>query len=136
MAVSFRDGKKWVDGRAYEPLAMKETKSRTNPTRKPYQTVFWADGTASCNCTGWATHKHCLHTDDLLHEVETGFLGPALRDILRVARLERRVEREVARATTKKRAPAQYTVSPTVAPANAPASLDGDKIVYRRIHLD
>lgn len=146
MATSFQDGKKWVDGRAYEPLILKTNRSRTNPDREPYRTIFWADGRGSCNCTGWATHKHCRHVTDLLREVEYGILGNGVRDILRVARLssEERgrfpFQSEPARPvrTRRRRDSSEYIVAPEVAaqPAVARATtIDGDKIEYRRIRL-
>lgn len=134
MATSFQSGKKWVDGRAYEPLVAKTNASRSNPNKPPYRTIFWADGLASCNCTGWATHKHCRHERDLLTTVEAGHFGPAVRDLRRLAKhdaptpMQRRVERRLD-------SPASYVVAPEVAPENPPTSLDGDKIEYRRIRL-
>jgi hypothetical protein len=148
-AGTYRDGKKIVNGRAYEPLVMKTNPSRSDPSKPPYQTIFWADGDASCNCRGWATHKHCRHVLDLLHEVETGYLGNGVRDIRRVAQLRRRAHQELTSIgdgvfqtrepksrQSRRRPGASYVVSPDVAPAQAaPTSLDGDKIEYRRIRL-
>lgn len=45
-------------------------KSKSNPTRKPYQTKVWWDGTVSCNCPRWifkraGQDRNCPHCEDV-----------------------------------------------------------------------
>lgn len=64
MAETFRDGKKYVDGRVVEPQYLYEALSSNGTT--VYTATVWQDGGISCNCTGWATSKKtpkaCKHT--------------------------------------------------------------------------
>lgn len=62
MPTSFRPGGyKITDGQTFRPLFTVEFGSRSNPSARPYTTIFWDDGDLSCNCRGWATHKNCRH---------------------------------------------------------------------------
>ncbi len=81
MTTSYRDGKKWVDGRAFAPLKLVYNDSKTS--RRVYTTIFWEDGLTSCNCQGWATHKHCKHARQLEDQIELGTHGQALQAIRR-----------------------------------------------------
>jgi hypothetical protein len=64
MTTSFRDGYKYVDGTAIPSLGTQEFLSSNGVTK--YTAVAWADGTTSCNCTGWSTSKktprQCKHS--------------------------------------------------------------------------
>jgi hypothetical protein len=55
MSAHFRDGKKFVDGREIPRVGFRESLSSNGVTI--YTACAWADGTTSCNCTGWATSK-------------------------------------------------------------------------------
>jgi hypothetical protein len=64
MSVHFKDGKKFVDGREILRVGFRESLSSNGVT--VYTACAWADGTTSCNCTGWATSKKtpksCKHS--------------------------------------------------------------------------
>jgi len=55
MTTSFKNGKKYVDGREIQRVGFRESLSSNGVTI--YTACAWADGTTSCNCQGWATSK-------------------------------------------------------------------------------
>jgi hypothetical protein len=59
MAVSFRDGKKYDNGR--EILAKHVVEQLSSNGRTIYTAVLWVDGSTSCNCPGWANRHACKH---------------------------------------------------------------------------
>ena len=85
MSTHFKDGYKFVEGHRFEPLIGIDFVSQSSPGRNPYRTILWADGTTSCNCRGWATHKRCRHCDEVHARAVSGLFGPAIRDIVRLA---------------------------------------------------
>ena len=145
MATSYGNGMKYVDEHVYKPLVLKKHLSRSNPNRDPYHTVLWEDGLTSCNCQGWATHKHCRHTLELEQEALSGALGPAILAIRRLAvtlgrdeRLERLATgaARARRALRGSRATANYVIDPDMAPRGVtPSTIDEQPVVYRRIKL-
>ena len=48
-----------------------ENPSKSNPRRKPYETVMWDDGTFSCDCPAWifagqkGGERTCKHINDM-----------------------------------------------------------------------
>jgi hypothetical protein len=53
---TFRDGKKFGPrGAEADPVMIKETLSSNRLTK--YLTIYWSDGTYSCDCPGWCIAK-------------------------------------------------------------------------------
>ncbi len=40
-----------------------EFPSKSDPSRPPYKVRIDLEGSITCNCRGFLTHKHCWHTD-------------------------------------------------------------------------
>jgi hypothetical protein len=138
MSTFFRDGRKFVDGRMFNPLVLKAHPSKS--TAKVHRTVFWEDGFTSCNCTGWAIRKACTHTHELEADIETGACGKTYQDIRRLALMTIPIAARPATATTRKPNPhATYQIAPELATEHsehAPVTIDGKPVVYRRIRLE
>lgn len=88
MTTSFRNGRKYTDGVEVRALHSEVFPSNSNPNAQ-YIATFWQDGDVSCNCRGWATHKHCRHCEELVERAEQGRLraAPIVNDAARSARL-------------------------------------------------
>lgn len=48
----------------YGPI-VKTFKSKSNPNRDPYEVRRIKGQDPTCNCRGWATHRKCVHTDEV-----------------------------------------------------------------------
>ncbi len=82
MTTTFRGGFKITGGRRLRPLQNETYSSQSDPTRSPYRATIWEDGDLSCNCRGWATHKHCRHTDDMRRRALALAYGATVRDLV------------------------------------------------------
>src|SRR5258707_666963 len=112
------------DGRRCVPISKHRYRSVSSPG-KFYTTILWEDGRASCNCRGWATHKHCRHSD----EIEA-------TDWARTVRGERTsIDREYYVPSRSGRRPAPRPVPPPAEPVMKIEERDLPK-PYRRIRLD